>query len=50
MNERREKPVPGPVPDHLKLDEKHWEDAVKKALRKKRPGKDQPKPPRQRKK
>ena len=33
-----------PGPDHLKLDEELWEDAGKKALRKKQPTKDKPKP------
>ena len=41
---------PGPDPDRLILDEKRWEDAVKKALRKKPSSVTRPKPPRQRKK
>ena len=41
---------PGPLPDYLNLDEKRWEDAVKKALRKKPSSVIRPKPPRQRKK
>ena len=40
---------PGPLPDYLNLDEKRWEDAVKKALRKKQSPVTRPKPPRQRK-
>ena len=38
-------PRPGPDPDYLNLDEKRWEDAVRKALRKKLSDKDQQKPP-----
>lgn len=37
------KKKPGPDPDHLKL-EGDWEDAMKKALEKKRPKEGWPKP------
>ena len=39
------KKQPGPTPDRLKLDGVTWEDAVKKALEKKRPKEGWPKPP-----
>ena len=38
------KPKPGPVPDHLRVERDDWEDAVKKALDKKRPPSGWPKP------
>ncbi len=44
-----DKKKPGSKPHRLKLDEEHWEDAVKKALRKKQSPVTRLKPPRQRK-
>ena len=46
MSKQHEKP--GPDPDRLKLPEKDWKEAVRKALKKPPPA-DRPKPPRQRK-
>ena len=49
MNEERERPGPGPDLDRLKLPERDWNEAVRKALKK--PSlTTRPKPPRQRKK
>jgi hypothetical protein len=44
MAKDADKKKPGPDPDHLKL-EGDWEDAVKKALEKKRPKDGWPDPP-----
>lgn len=37
MSQDDRKKTPGPQPDHLKLDEDDWTEAVKKALGKKKP-------------
>ena len=37
MSQDDPKKTPGPQPDHLKLDEDDWTEAVKKALGKKKP-------------
>ena len=49
MSDKAKHKTPGPDPDYLNLDEKRWEDAVKKALRKNPSSVTRPKPPRQRK-
>ena len=38
------KKKPGPAPDHVKLDDEDWEEAIGKAIKKPRPAEGWPKP------
>lgn len=44
MQKDKKHPPPGPNPEHLKLDEDDWTEAVKKALGKKKPREGWPDP------
>ena len=49
MNDKPKKKQSGPKPDHLKLDEDSWQDAMGKAMKKKRPKEGWPKPEKEKK-
>lgn len=38
------KKKPGPAPDHVKLDDEDWEEAIGKAIKKPKPAEGWPKP------